>query len=104
MAISQAFKVQFKKKGYLIKAIEKLPYRANHQLGLPEIPRLAIISLSWRYLSHFKSDYDSVTRILNFGPNTNTNIFVMQNFTEYEYRIYSFLANLSNTNIEYIRS
>ena len=32
----------------------------------------------------------------------NTNIFIMENFTEYEYRIYSFLANWSNTNIEYL--
>ena len=43
----------------------------------------------------------SVTRILNFQPNTN--IFVLSKFVEYEYRIYSFLANRSNTNIEYIR-
>ena len=28
----------------------------------------------------------------------------MENFTEYEYRIYSFLANWSNTNIENIHN
>ena len=32
------------------------------------------------------------------------NIFVVLNLTEYEYRIYSVLANWPNTNIEYIRN
>ena len=31
-------------------------------------------------------------------------VYVMENFTEYEYQIYLFLANWSNTNIEYINS
>ena len=33
-----------------------------------------------------------------------SNIFVTGQITEYEYRIYSFLATWPNTNIEYIRS
>ena len=33
-----------------------------------------------------------------------SNIFVTGQLTEYEYRIYSFLATWPNTNIEYIRS
>ena len=55
--------------------------------------------------------------IINFRLNRNSNIFanfshqirisnifVIRQLTEYEYRIYSFLATWPNTNIEYIRS
>ena len=71
--------------------------RSPHQEHL-EVPNFADSFLNVNIC------HSSVTRILNFGPNTNTNIFVMENFNEYEYRIYSFLANWSNPNIEYIRS
>ena len=38
---------------------------------------------------YFSNLTSSVTRISNFWPNTNTNIFGNEMFTEYEYRIYS---------------
>ena len=44
---------------------------------------------TWRGLDEQKcmigGGQTNVTRILNFGLNTNMNIFVMENFTEYEY-------------------